>query len=788
MRFRDLLFIAPGPNGHRFRSLWRERDPAPRPLGASRAEATDVSVTKGRTLRFRHEWIVLLLTCTCAAAQAVPIELRDGRLAVDSRNGRDFSTGPVTSATVPWLTATQGQIDVECQMPTNWPSGEDMTLFHAQSKSHVHATLFFRNGILWAVYKGGEAFFSSVTLPETAKWPAGSWHRIQFGWTLAKDDSGEIVTNDVAFSLLADGRLAGEGYGRVMSPWPERCEWGGRNGSALWTGKMRHVSLSTSPLLLAETLPELEVGERTVTVRADRPLGPCYRFWTVANCNGPHRFLQPGYVDGIRKGHPFIREINAVYLLGGRYPDQNVWFRGLLPDGRLDVDFSGMIAQLRTMLDGGFTPWIVLDNTPYAMTRTPEENTYGNTAPPDDERVWARYVAAAVQAMIDAFGKERVSQWWFRIGTEPDLYPGHWTGTRERYFEHYDYTMAAVTNLLPDALIGPGNILNPRDGEFGTKTRSIWGLDIVDHAACGTNAVTGGIGTRLDWFSCSWYARVGRPLSDFEDAVKLMRTRLDRYPQFRKTPLVIGEFAVLNDENGRRLWAGDTTEWAASFYAGIADRVYRYGIRQVYEWAQTTSGILHPRTQVIAMLDRMADGQRLETDVRASSAADCGAVACRKGDDVYVLLYNHRARRRPSVPEKVHLVVRDVRMKRNAAWTLSERLVDAEHGTWAYAFAADCRAAGVKPLTQAGRYEGSVALLYGAPGVDVFRKNKEKYLRLSQVDETSETVRVGSGRFERDIDMTGHSVRLIRLTPPPPEGKNEKSRSFAWGLFDFLFR
>jgi xylan 1,4-beta-xylosidase len=729
----------------------------------------------------------LVLPLFCVVAQPSPADLRGGELLVASPDGRDFSSGIVTAPTAPWLTATQGLIDVECQMPADWPSGEDAALFHAQSKSHVHATLFFRGGALWAVYKGGEAYFASVTLPEAAKWPAGSWHRIQFGWRLAQDDAGETVTNEVAFTLVADGRSAGDGLGRVMDPWPERCELGGKNGSAPWRGKVRRLALSTRPLLISEAVAELKAGERSIMVKADHPLGTCYRFWAVANCNGPHRFLQPGHADGIRRGQPFIRDINAVYLLGGRYPDQNVWYRGVAQDGRLDVDFSGLIAQLKAMLDGGFTPWIVLDNTPYAMSHPPQESTYGNTAPPDDERLWARYVAAAVRAMIDAFGKERVSQWWFRVGTEPDLLPGHWSGTREQYFAHYDHTVSAVTGLLPNVRIAPGNILNPRDGQFGTKTRGLWGLDIIDHAACGTNAVTGGIGTRMDWFSCSWYARVGRPLSDFDDAVNLMRKRLERHPQFRETPLVIGEFAVLHDESGRRLWGGDTTEWAASFYAGMADRVYRYGIRQVYEWSQTTDGVLHPRTQVIAMLDRMADGQRVETEVRADSAADCGALACRKGDDLYVLLYNHRALRRPSIPEKVQLVVSDGRMKKGAAWQLSETLLDATHASWAYAFAADCRAAGVKPLPQAGRYEGGLSLLYGPPGVEVFRKNREKYARLAQVSETAEQVEVGAGSFERVIDMAGHSVRLIRLSPSVSETVKGRRSSLS-AIFGGLFR
>ena len=46
---------------------------------------------------------------------------------------------------------------------------------------------------------------------------------------------------------------------------------------------------------------------------------------------------------------------------------------------------------------------------------------------------------------------------------------------------------------------------------------------------------------------------------------------------------------------------------------------------------------------------------------------------------------------------------------------------------------------------------------------------KEKYQCLAQLDETTETVRVGAGRFDRDIEMAGHSVRLFRLTPSPKE-------------------
>jgi xylan 1,4-beta-xylosidase len=666
-------------------------------------------------------------------------------------DGLAFSGGGIAlPATSGGLSATQGLVSVVCQTPPVWPVAEDRPLFDAQAAAHVHASLLFRNGALLAVYKGGEPFFSSLTFQKAREWEPGSWHTVRFSWRLASDQA--LYPDEVEFLLHVDGQTVGEAFGRLMPAWPALCHIGERHGTA-WQGSMREIRLSSDPL----TPPDLMPGERSVTVRTDREVGDCYPFWTVANCNGPHRFLQPGYAAAFKKGSPFISQINAVYLLGGRYCDQNDWFKGVAEDGDIVADFTGLIAQLRAMLDGGFQPWVVLDNTPYAMCREPQENTYGNTAPPDDGGVWERYVEAAVRAMVGAFGRERVGGWWFRVGTEPDLYPGHWTGTKEQYFEHYGRTVAAVGRVLPEARIGPGNVLNPFDGQFGTATRSLWGLDIIDHA--------GTAGTRMDWFSFSWYGRVGRPLSEFDTAVRLTRERLARYPALAGTPLIVGEFAVLHDESGRRLWSGDTTEWAASFYAGIADCVYRYGIRQVYEWAQTTGGLLHPRTQVIAMLDRMSGGRRVAVEVQAVPEAECGAVACRKGDDLFVLLYNHRGRRRPQIPETVRLVIRDPRMKPGAAWTLKESRIDARSGTWAHAFAADCKAAGVEPLPGAGRHEGGVHLLYGPPGQAVFSKNIEKYRALSRNAETQEEIRCGDGGIERDIVMEGHSVRLLQGSP-----------------------
>ena len=502
----------------------------------------------------------------------------------------------------------------------------------------------------------------------------------------------------------------------------------------------------------------------TVTVSADKPVGEIYRFWSVGNFTRSSDLLTPGAIEQYRLQVPFVTELNLVYLLGGRYEDENVWFLGLDPDGKVKADFTGMVAQLKACLAAGYTPRIVLDNVPYAMSNPPRESFYGNTAPPGDERVWREYVRLAVQAMVKEFGRETVAGWWFRVGTEPDLSPGHWAGTREEYFAHYDYTVDGLAQALPEAGVGPGNILRPSSAPSRRGRR--WGLDIIDHAAAETNLAAGGMGARMDIFSCSWYTGVGASAGGLDDTVRVIRERLDRYPRFRGLPVEAGEYAVLSDGARRRLYAGETTEWSASFQAALAARVYALGVRKMYEWDEATMGVPHPRGLVLGMLEKMAGGTLLDATCAETSMVDTGAIACRKDDDLYVLVFSHRPERKAEGNEVLRLAVRDPRMLPGARWRITEETVDREHGVWAYAFEADATTAGLAPLPNAGLYEGSPSRLYGERGPEVFRKNIEKYRQMAVPAKTrDELVPVREGVLELALDMPPHSVRLLRLSP-----------------------
>jgi xylan 1,4-beta-xylosidase len=520
--------------------------------------------------------------------------------------------------------------------------------------------------------------------------------------------------------------------------------------------------LITMALLAAEkdvlSKPQdLKPGRLELTVDTGKPIGTCHRFWTVNVFTSQHQFLQEHYGFLLKRDKPFMKYANCVRMLGGREDKRNAWYRGVDEKGRVKTDFTDLIRYLKALIDMGYTPRLVLDNVPTAMSTIEQMNKYGNTNPPDDWNLWRQYITALMKTLVDAFGPERVGTWRIRVGTEPDLFPGHWNGTREQYLKHYDITVDAVTRIVPGADIGPGNILNP----LGHR-KDCWGLDIIDHCAKGTNHVTGKTGTRMRHFSISFYGGVGKPLT-LQESLKKARDRLDRYPKYRELTLEVQEFGILHDEHRRRLWGNDITEWGASWYGAVADTVYRNGVAEVYEWSQATAGLPHPRTHVTRMLEMMAGGDRLKVTAKGKATGRAGAIACVKGEKVYVLLYNHHHLRGSRARNTLALTI----LAQRPAWNMNEWTIDRDHGVWAHQLYRDCAETGLKPLPKSPLYGGQPHRRFGEAWRKLFAKNRAAYAKLAVFPQTANGKPVTSrdGVIALTFDMPDHSVRLIELTP-----------------------
>ena len=491
-------------------------------------------------------------------------------------------------------------------------------------------------------------------------------------------------------------------------------------------------------------------------------------FWSTRPIINQTRFSGANFRDNIVAPlRSYVNNYNIVRSLGGRLDDRNTFFRGVDASGNVITNFSTYIRDLRGLFLTGVKPRIVLDNVPWEMSGERIEETFGNARPPLDYGIWRQYVNAFLQALIDEFGASEVETWRFRIGTEPNLNPGHWSGTEEEFYIHYDITVDEVLKVLPNAKVGPGNLLTERSAVFTTE--------IIEHCANGINAVTGQRGTQMDFFSISYYEQLDRNKIKFADVVPEYRRALDRHPQFANIPFDIQEFGILRDENARRgVSLSDGTELGASWYATIIDMALENRITEIYDWGQeieNTGGLPSGRRHVTDMLLMMENGSRLQSV--APLAVDnvntyAGVIPVKKEGSIYLLLYNHHARRSNTDVRTLFPRLEGGDIAASEMWTMNEWTIDEDNGVFLDDLYEDLRAAGVSEK-QNGRMLGTrTSDRFGDEWENVFNANRTKYEELSVLPQTitdSIITRVDDNKINLEVEMKQHSVKLIQLTP-----------------------
>ena len=506
------------------------------------------------------------------------------------------------------------------------------------------------------------------------------------------------------------------------------------------------------------------------TVNTDVVSGEIDTLWNVRVYTGP-AVDNPNQIK--RFNEPKIDFLNNVRLLGGRNDNKNEWFKGVDDNGNVIYDFGPAIKHLKAVLETGLTPWMVLDNVPWGMVKDGEKHAYGQCYPADDMNVWFSYVQQFVRELVTEFGEETVSQWRFRVGTEPDLYPKHWAGTKEEYLKHYDYTVAAVESVIPEPVIGPGNILMYRGSQVTEAKGGRWGLDILEHCAKGINYYTGKIGTRMSFFGFSYYYLKGATKgSQFERHWKYFKTKLDQYPTLSGVGLEIHEYGILATKKTKE--QPRSTEWFAGYYAHTADLAYRYGGKSIFNWTQSYEGIPDPWTKVRDALAEMEGGIRFEVEREVDRELYSGVIPAWKDGSLYLLVYSHAYD--DMMPNdnlnEMTLKVTGRKLGSNSAWSVTEQLIDQDHGAFIPELYNDLKLAGVQPMEDAPTFTAWARQRYGTDKYGDIKKviseNRDKYLQLAEptLVRSDEAVRTGAdGVLNLNLKLKGSSVRFIKLSP-----------------------
>lgn len=161
----------------------------------------------------------------------------------------------------------------------------------------------------------------------------------------------------------------------------------------------------------------------------------------------------------------YRRDLTDVHdQVGMRY----VRFHAILHDevGVYDEDAAGKPVYNFTyvdqiydgLLERGVRPFVEISFMPYKLASDPRAIHpfwyKQNVSPPKDYVKWDALIRAFAQHLLDRYGIDEVSQWYFEVWNEPNI--DFWAGNPKQatYFDLYDHTAKALKAVSPRLRVG----------------------------------------------------------------------------------------------------------------------------------------------------------------------------------------------------------------------------------------------------------------------------------------------------------------------------------------------
>ncbi len=201
-------------------------------------------------------------------------------------------------------------------------------------------------------------------------------------------------------------------------------------------------------------------------------------------------------------------------------------------------------AGVRPMVELGFMPKDLASTVPgiteYQLHYPKPTMGGAVNNPPKDYKMWGDLVRHYTEHLVQRYGREEVSKWYFEVWNEPDIL--YWHGTPAEYFKLYDYAAAGVRSALPNAMVGgpattgPGSakaaafldafLKHCRDDKSAADGKPI-PLDFISFHVKGRPTVIDG------------HVRMG--LTDELKSGEIGFQIVDKYPKFAHLPIILSE-------------------------------------------------------------------------------------------------------------------------------------------------------------------------------------------------------------------------------------------------------
>src|SRR5271170_7638391 len=220
--------------------------------------------------------------------------------------------------------------------------------------------------------------------------------------------------------------------------------------------KTKGLALAALAMALGAPALSAQSPSETVSIDAKAPATAFPHFW--------EKMFGSGRAE-LAMRDSYLRDLREVkQITGFRY----VRFHAILQDelGVYDEDAEGKpiynFSYVDQIYDGllanGVKPFVEISFMPKKLALRPQDLHafwYKQVvSPPKDYAKWDALISAFARHLVERYGIEVVSAWYFEVWNEPNI--DFWTGrpAQQTYFELYDHTARALKAVNPKLRVG----------------------------------------------------------------------------------------------------------------------------------------------------------------------------------------------------------------------------------------------------------------------------------------------------------------------------------------------
>ncbi|MBQ9813956.1 MAG: hypothetical protein IJM54_11685 [Thermoguttaceae bacterium] len=214
-----------------------------------------------------------------------------------------------------------------------------------------------------------------------------------------------------------------------------------------------------------------------------------------------HQNWKPGKDEGADLTK-FVEHIQFMQATGGN-ESRDMFVDPNNRDVVDDYDFAPLLRACHDVLNLNAKPHIKLSVPDKFSKETVIDGFAVNALPPDDYDVYYNYIRAMAEALVEEFGLDEVRSWGWGVLVEFEN--ASWfhdkakspEGSRDAFFKLYDYSIAALIDVLGDDLYVGAHAMACTEGLWDER-------EFLDHCAKDKNAKSGEP-IPIKYFACSFY-------------------------------------------------------------------------------------------------------------------------------------------------------------------------------------------------------------------------------------------------------------------------------------------